>query len=477
MASALVFVVTGIGWAAFEQLRDGLSTADVTGGFKAADGVTDILLVGNSSRTDAQGNPLPPEVLARLGASAEGGQLSDTVILLRIPNDGRRAVAISLPRDLYVDMPDGYGRHKLNSAFPRARNETASQMTRDGTDPAAVREESTAAGRRLLVETVEGLTGVDIEHYAELNLLGFARLTEAVGGVEVCLTEPVDDPKSGAEFPAGPQTISGTEALAFVRQRYGLPRGDLDRIVRQQVFLAALADKVLSAGTLTDPGRIRELIDATQQALVLDKDLDVLDFAARMQGIASGDIRFVTVPIAGPEQVAGEGEVLTVDRAAVRQFVNAVIRPDPNGEPNPAAGEPEVNVDVFNTTSIDGMAGRVSDTLGGDGFEIGAVANAAPRQTTVVRYAPGAQDTGDSVSQALGDLPLHEDTGLKAGHLQLYLADDYTGPERHTGDGGSGSVDGTSAQDHTPPEQGTAGAQAAPAPAPPIDADDVPCVN
>ncbi|MGH3924962.1 MAG: LCP family protein, partial [Pseudonocardiaceae bacterium] len=188
---------------------------------------------------------------------------TDTVILVRIPNDGSRAVAISLPRDLYVEMPDEFGQHKLNSAYARGKNYTATQLIEEGADPATVRNESVAAGRKLLLGTVEDLTGVGVDHYAEINLLGFSLLTEAVGGVDVCLKAPVSDRFSGAEFPAGPQTISGPDALAFVRQRHGLPRGDLDRVVRQQVFLASLANRVLSAGTLANPGRISELIAAT----------------------------------------------------------------------------------------------------------------------------------------------------------------------------------------------------------------------
>ncbi len=115
--------------------------------------------------------------------------------------------------------------------------------------------ESAQEGRSTLIQTVEDLTGLQIDHYAEINLLGFYNLTTAIGGVDVCLREPVDDPLSGARFPAGPQTISGAAALAFVRQRHGLPEGDLSRIRRQQVFLAAVADKILSSGTLTNPAR------------------------------------------------------------------------------------------------------------------------------------------------------------------------------------------------------------------------------
>ncbi len=468
IVSALVLSLTGMGWATFQNLQDGLTTADVTG-FNAPDGATDILLIGSDSRTDAQGNPLPPEVLERLGAADNEGDLTDTMILVRIPNNGRKAVAISLPRDLYVEMPEAYGQHKLNSAFARAKNETASALVQQGADPAQVREKSVAAGRQFLVKTIEKLTGASVDHYAEVNLLGFAKLTEAVGGVEVCLKEPVDDEASGADFPAGRQTISGADALAFVRQRHGLPRGDLDRVVRQQVFLAGLADKVLSANTLADPGRIRELIDATQQALVLDKNFNVLDFAARMQGLASGNVEFVTVPVAD-EIDTDEGYALEVDREAVQQFVSGVLEPEPAPPPSTVSGNADTTVDVLNASGVSGLAGRVSEKLGSEGFGPGAVGNAEALETSVVRHAPGEADRGDAVAEALGGLPLEEDVALAPGTVQVYLGDDYGGPgtQDTTGDPGL-QVDGAGAVSPAPQ-------QAPPPTQPPLTAGDVPCV-
>ena len=468
LVSALVLGLTGVGWSTFQDLQNGLTTADVTGGFTAPDGATDLLLVGSDSRTDAQGNPLPTEVLSQLRASDdEGGELTDTMILVRIPDDGRRAVALSLPRDLYVELPDRYGQHKLNSAFARAKNETATRLVERGTDPARVRTQSIAAGRRMLVETVEDLTGAGVDHYAELNLLGFARLTEAVGGVDVCLRAPVDDEFSGAQFPAGPQTISGADALAFVRQRHGLPRGDLDRVVRQQVFLAGLADRVLSAGTLANPGRIRELTGATQQALVLDRDLNVLDFASRMRGVAAGDVEFVTVPVLGEASSDGDGSVLEVDPKAVRRFVAGVVDPTPAREQNPAAGRGNaaVAVDVFNGSGRNGLASGVSGELGGMGFGTGMVGNAEPRAASVVRRAPGEQDVGYAVAGALGGLPVEEDEALAPGSVQVYLGEDYGGPGRARPTGAPLLRVDSAAPRQAPPE------------AAPITAGDVSCVD
>ena len=427
MVSALVLSLTGYGWSTFRNLHHGLSTTNVIRS-TTPDKATDILLVGLDSRTNAQGGPLPRDALARLRVGDNDGELTDTMILVRVPDDGRRAVAISLPRDLYVELPDGYGRHKLNSAFSRARNATEQRLVAQGVDPATVRAEGVAAGRKLLLDAVTKLTGVGIDHYAEINLLGFSLLTDAVGGVEVCLRAPVHDRFSGADFPAGPQLISGPEALAFVRQRHGLPRGDLDRIVRQQAYLASLADKVLTAGTLANPGRISQLIDATQQSLVLDEGFDVLDFAARMQGLAAGNMVFETVPVLGDGDSESDGAVLEVDPEAVQAFVaRAIEAPSPTDSQHKSPARAAVTVDVLNASAAAGLATSVSEELTRQGFRQGTVGNAPVRATSVVRYPAGGEDAGRIVADVLGGLPVEEDVQLSDGAVRVYLGEDYPG--------------------------------------------------
>ncbi|MGH3933382.1 MAG: LCP family protein, partial [Pseudonocardiaceae bacterium] len=384
------------------------------------------------------------------------------------------------PRDLYVQLPEGYGKHKLNSAFIRAKSATEEQLVAQGADPATARRESIAAGRRLLLQTVNDLTGVGIDHYAEINLLGFSLLTEAVGGVQVCLREPVRDRFSGANFPAGPQVISGPDALAFVRQRHGLPRGDLDRILRQQAYLAALADKVLTAGTLSSPRRIRQLIDATQQALVLDEDLDVLDFAARMQGLAAGNVAFKTVPVLGDGESESDGAVLNVDPQAVQAFIAKVINNDPAPDFTPGSpARATVTVDVLNASGMAGLAKSVSEQLSAQGFGQGAVGNSPARATSVVRYPPGEQDAGQAVADTLGGLPVEEGSYLAAGTVQVFLGRDYSGPGKpRIGPASFPRVDEPTTTPVRPIAQRTRLQPPAPppVPAPPIVGGDVPCV-
>ncbi|GAA2816547.1 LCP family protein [Saccharopolyspora taberi] len=320
LVSVVVLGMTAVGWVTLDRLTSDVSTspvlAEATGGPPADDGATDLLLVGNDSRTDAQGAPLPEHVLKELRTESSNGYNTDSLILVRVPHSGVTPSAVSIPRDTYTAGPDGR-QEKINAVYGLAK--TAAAGGRTGGD---VEQQSKQAGERALVETVQGLTGVRIDHYAEVNMLGFYEVTEAIGGVEVCLNQATSDKDSGAEFAAGTQNISGGDALAFVRQRHGLPRGDLDRIVRQQAFMASVLRKVLSTGTLTDPAKVNGLINAARRSVVLDKDWDVGGFAQQMQALASGSVEFVTMPVVSTSARDDRGQsIVTIDPGQVKSFV------------------------------------------------------------------------------------------------------------------------------------------------------------
>lgn len=426
LASVLVLVLTGYAWATFQKLTSDLTTTPVIDHrLTASDGATDVLMVGSDSRVDAQGNPLSKEVLAELRAGGNEGDLTDTLILVRIPNDGSKAVGISLPRDSFVEIPGGFGQHKINSAYGRAKNAKVAELRKEGgSDAAAIEDTAVLAGRKTLVNTIENLTGAEIDHYAEVNLLGFYEITKAIGGVDVCLNNATRDPDSGANFPAGRQTIEGANALAFVRQRKGLPRGDLDRIVRQQVFMSGVADKVLSAGTLVNPSKLSALITSLQRSIVLDDRLDPLTFAEQMRGIASGAVQFVTIPVLDVDAQTTDGSSVTVDPAQVRKFVRDQTSSTAAAAPDDSA----ITVDVLNASGTAGLAARVLEELANQGFAQGTTANAPGRATSVVRHAKGEQALAERVAQALGGLATEQDTELTSGRVRVLLGEDYTGP-------------------------------------------------
>lgn len=246
--------------------------------------------------------PAAPRTVLLIGTDDMGG--TDSIVLVRVAADTPVA-AVWLPRDSVVDLPGG-GKGRLNSVYADARA--------GGDDRAAA---------QALAREVGSLTGVEVDHYAEVNVTGFAALSDAVGGVEVCLRQPARDPYSGVDLPGGPVTVAGGQALAFLRQRVGLPNGDLDRVVRQQAFLRALAAKVIGAN---DPALVARLAAAASSTVRTDPDLRLLEFAQRL----TPTVRTAIIPL-GPEVEGGTGRL--VDPAAVRAFAAGFFADGATGDP------------------------------------------------------------------------------------------------------------------------------------------------
>ncbi|MGI8308240.1 LCP family protein [Saccharopolyspora hattusasensis] len=474
LLSVLVLSATGFGWAMFRPGGGNTSTADVIGeGLSAPDGATDILLIGNDSRTDAYGNPLPENVLRELRTSFDGGDLTDAMILVRIPNGGQSASAISFPRDTLVDIGLGEGKTKLTETMNRGKQAEVAKLKKQGiTDQKELDEKSRLAGKQLLLHTIENITGVSIDHYAEVNLLGFYDVTNAIGGVEVCLKDDTKDSMSGANFRKGQQTIQGADALAFVRQRHGLIN-ELDRGKRQQVFMSALVRKVMSTGTLTNPAKLTELVNAIQKSVILDPGLasDVLGFAQQMQGIASGDVQFFTAPV---HLVGSSGsEDVTTNIPEVRQFAaDLLLSPQERQQKQIAVqARADISVSVFNSSGVSGLAARVLDEISGQGYKAGGSSNAETMDRSVIYYAAGEEAAAKQVSDALGGVPTEARSSVKAGSVQVYLGKDYKGPGTQNFAGAQTvRLDGLRQAAPLP-------AQTAPDEEPVITADGVPCVR
>jgi LCP family protein required for cell wall assembly len=451
LLSAVVLAASGYGWVEVNKVRNGITTTDViethqpattatTAPVPGLDGPQNILVVGLDSRTDAQGNPLPQDVLNQLHAGSNDGELNtDTMILLHIPADGRSAVAISFPRDSYVDIAGDYGKHKLNAAYAYGRNDAHSTLAAQGVKGADLEQQSAVAGRKNLIKTIENLTGgaVTINRYAEVNLASFYEISQAIGGVTVCLNQPAKESHSGINLPAGQQVISGAQALAFVRQRYDLPRGDLDRIVRQQAFLAGMAQKVLSADTLASPSKLNALIDAVKKSVVISSGWDLVTFMQQLQGIVAGSVRFQTIPT-GQSVMSSEGQSVTlVDPDSVRDFVTGLIGSTASstgpttttttGTATP--GNERIIVDMRDGSGAPNLGASVQDELVRNGFVRGESLTIATQPTTSVHYGTGASAQADKVAGALGGKAVTEpDAAVPAGHVRVYLGQDYSGP-------------------------------------------------
>ncbi len=435
LLSLVLLVASGWGWYlgqvadASVNRTDAIPTDGNSGGGGSA---MNLLLVGNDSRTT-----LSDELKSELHTGENQGLNTDTMILVHVPADGSRASFVSFPRDSYVEIP-GYGMDKLNAAYAYGRQNAPDD---------ASEEEKSGQGAQLLVQTISGLTGLKIDHYAEVDLLGFFNLTEVVGGVEVNLCSAVDDRKySGAVFPAGKQVISGADAVKFVRQRHGvrpdgsaaLPRGDFDRIVRQQVFMAGVLRKILSDDVLFNLGKQRQLVQAAAESLTVDQSLDLFSLAEQMQAVDPGSIDFQTIPYVGDDRDENNRSIIRLkDEDTLHAFFADLsaepekpsTTPSPTSEAPPTAAPAEVTVQVFNGSGTPGLAGTAADALTEAGYVVGSTGNAdsMDHTRTEIRYAAAGKALATTLATAVPGAKLTVDEDVPAGTTQLVIGSDFNG--------------------------------------------------
>ena len=265
--------------------------------------------------------------------------------------------------------------------------------------------------------------------------------------MEVCLKEATKDEFSGANFPAGKQTLTGATGLAFVRQRHGLPRGDLDRIVRQQAYMASLVSKVLSTGTLTSPAKLASLGSAVTRSVTIDKDWDVMQLATHMQNLAGGNVKFNTIPVTSIDGVGDYGEsVVTVDPAEVRKYFTTLLgneapakQPAPTSKPQEKPVNPEKQVLVLNASTVTGLAGNVAEALKKMGYQVSETGNAPEGlySQSQVMAANAADPDAHALAERLGGLPVVASPSLDNTTLTVITGPDYNGPTGNAGDAGN----------------------------------------
>ena len=288
-ASVVVLgLITGLAVTyAYRHLSGNITTEDFTDAFvepplekPAAEGPKEplnILVMGSDTR-DGEGN--------NIDNLTGGGQRSDTTILIHLSADRKRAYGISIPRDSLVTRPD-------------CKNSDGEIVP--GATDVMWNEAFNLAGPGCTISQFEQTTGVPVDHYVVLDFAGFQDMVDAVGGVQVCIPETVDDRAHGIYLPAGTRTISGKQALSYVRQRYAVGDGsDIGRLKRQQAFMASMANKVVSAGTLANPFTLFDFLDAATKSLTVDKGLGNLSKLAKLgiqfKDIGLNKIQFSTIP-------------------------------------------------------------------------------------------------------------------------------------------------------------------------------------
>ena len=257
---------------------------------------TNWLLVGSDSRKG-----LSAAQRKKLATGRAAGQRTDSMMLVHISDGSDKPTLVSLPRDSAVTIP-GRGRDKLNAAYA-------------------------AGGPKLLVRTVETVTGVHVDNYMEIGFAGFVDIVDAVGGVEINVRADVDDPKAGLKLKKGPQMLNGSQALGYVRTRKGGALPDFERTKRQRQFLAAVVKKAASPGVLINPFTSIPLAMSATDAVAVDSGTGAFDMLSL--GLAMGDSPVTTVVPFGGNEAAGGGTAVKWDRVKALALFDALKNDKP----------------------------------------------------------------------------------------------------------------------------------------------------
>lgn len=389
-----------------------------------------LLIVGNDDRST-----MTPAERRLLHTGSDVSLSTDTMMIVHVPADGSKATLISLPRDSYVSIP-GHGMNKLNAAYAYGYNSV-------GGDLNAKR----AAGADLLVRTVQNLTGLTLNHYVQVGLIGFYRIAKAIGGVPVTLCHPVDDTVahnaatgqdggSGFRMDAGTHVLNAIQALEFVRQRHNLPNGDIDRTARQRYFLTAAFREVASAGVLLSPNELGNLVKAVDQSLYVDSGMKILDLARQMANLSANNIIGKVLPFVRYATV-DVGSVEIIDPAQVRAFVAQVIAPGDDAYAKARPVDPaQVTVTVDNAGATDGAATRATHTLSSAGFTAKVGPDATEQATTVIKYPTGSEPQARTLA---GYVPGAAVQVADVPGVTLVLGADGVAPRGSSGAGGGPS--------------------------------------
>ncbi|MCW2931965.1 MAG: hypothetical protein JWM19_2927 [Actinomycetia bacterium] len=464
IAASLVLVVAGVGYYAQRQL-DNIGTSSVLAGGPST-GAMNILIMGLESRTYFNGTPIDHHLDHFLDIGSVGGEQTNTLILLHIFAGGQKAVAFSIPRDDYVQLYGTLGyagtpsMNKIDDAYNAGMQQEMinDQSKHPSWSSAQVNFDGNEAGRQAAVDTVEALTGVKIDKFAELNLIGFYELANEFGGAEVCVkpwpgghgyapNENLSDPKSGVVLKPGYQLLSPEQTLAFVRARDSLPQGDLDRTARQQAILDYVLWKLKTEGILTDVGKLNSLLTFAQQYLVTSADWNLLQFAGEMDALSSQNLVFHTLPITGNEDVPVIGSVNTVNVASIQDAVQRAFATPPGSstskpastsgsgkkaaaKASPTKAKPaapvlpasSVTVDAYNSSQTAGLAGTLSQALVAKGYKAGITQEyPTPLPLTTITYGTGAAGNAAQIAKYFG-LAATASSSVAAGHVQVILS-------------------------------------------------------
>jgi LCP family protein required for cell wall assembly len=324
--------ISAISWASLGRITAAIPRVDAFAGLenrpKKESSAVNYLIVGSDTREG-----LSREEIKRLkvgGTDVAAGKRSDTMLLIHISKKRDKAAIISIPRDSYALIPEH--NNSQGKVIPAAYSKINSAYN--------------WGGAPLLIETLESMSDLRIDHYVELNFVGFVRMVDALGGVEICTKKDINDPKSHLTLPAGTHVLDGVDSLKFVRTRVFDGLGDLGRMKRQQEFASAMLRKATSAGVLLNPVKMVDFINSALDSVVTDEGLsqgDLLTLGKQLRNLSASNVRTLTIPLQyynynkngvsaavlwDPVLASELFERIKNDEALIEQ-----VRPDPSSSP------------------------------------------------------------------------------------------------------------------------------------------------
>ena len=409
LALVVVLVLVGGGLAfATWRFNSNITKVDVSQALgtdrpAAPTDAVNLLLIGSDTR-DGKGN----DSIGRV--TEEPGNHSDTNLLVHLSADRTWATVVSIPRDSMVPAPED-----CSPTAPVAEWEVR-QWNRN----------YTKGGPGCVIRTLEGNTGIFVDHYAVVDFRGFQTMVEALGGVDVCTSVAIDDSNSGLRLSPGRHTLDGKQALAYVRTRKSLGDGsDLGRIQRQQAFLASVMQEATSSSLLVQPNRLFSFLDAATKSLTTDPEFGLgtmRDLATSVKGIGLDEIQFVTVPnepyepdpnrVQWKESADQIWSALREDRPVGGTKKPATASPSPSASPLTVSPD-EVTVRVVNASGVPGLARQARAALEVQGFAGVTTANGpVGRKGALVEYSGDRAEEARTVAAAFPGATVEKVTGL-----------------------------------------------------------------
>src|ERR1700722_14467469 len=366
--SVVLLFVAGTAWEFTSYINDTIGRVNAATAGTPASGPLNVLLAGVDQRS---GLTRHQELALHVGDDVSSN--SDTMMLIHVSGDRSRVTVISIPRDSWVNIP-GHGFNKINAAYG-------------------------LGGPKLVVQTVEANTGLTINDFVQVNFLGFVKVIDALGGVNICLPFAVDDQDSGLHLAKGLHHVSGITALESARDRHSFATSDLARIQDQQRLLSSMLSEAISSGTLGNPVKLDRFLHAALAAIKVEQGLNVAALADQMQGVSPSDVRFMTVPLSNYNYQTPTGELAVLWNASQSRALFNELRhdqpatkPTPRHRPSsPKLRRSQVPLQVWNGTLIGGLSASTGTDLSQLGFPVksGLTWPVHDISQTVIQYPPG----------------------------------------------------------------------------------------